>query len=253
MKPPDSLKALSWTEYAEELLPPCASSYLDYGCGAGNMLRRMSGRAERICGVDVDPVVLKTISGVETLQIVEGQPLPFPNESFDVITCLEVIEHVADERQTLRELARLLRPDGVLILTTPHKGWLTWMDPGNVKFILPGFHRFIHKCFGNEKYDTRFGEERRQELGMISDISANQKNPWHRHYHYEEIRALTDNSLQTDHVHTAYPGMRALWCFVIVWRAVFRAEPKWLEGVNRRLSHWKTKGGDQLVIRFRKV
>jgi hypothetical protein len=60
---------------------------------------------------------LPSMAGVETRVIREGESLPFASESFDVITCLEVIEH--------------------LILTTPHKGWLTWMDPGNVKLALP--------------------------------------------------------------------------------------------------------------------
>ncbi len=115
---------MSWSDYAEALLPPQINAYLDYGCGRGNMLRRMSRRATRVCGVDVDPEALALIPGAETRVIREGEPLPFADGSFDAITCLEVIEHVADERQTFRELARVLRPGGILILTTPPRAGL---------------------------------------------------------------------------------------------------------------------------------
>jgi SAM-dependent methyltransferase len=243
---------LSWADYAEMLLPARIESYLDYGCGRGDMLQRVLPRAARACGVDVDPEVLPSIPGVETRVIREGEPLPFPSESFDVITCLEVIEHVADEKQTFRELARVLRPGGVLILTTPHKGWLTWVDPGNVKFALPRLHRFAHRCLGNRKYEVQFGVARRENLGMISDISANQENPWHRHYRCEEIRALAGDSLQIEQVEITYPFMRAAWYVQIIWRAVFRRDPKWIDAVTSNLSRWKTNGGDQLVILFRK-
>jgi hypothetical protein len=54
-------------------------------------------------------------------------------------------------------------------------------------------------------------------------------------------------------VETNYPGMRAVWCVGIVWRALFRRYPKWLNSVTGPLSRWKTIGGDQLVISFRKT
>jgi len=102
---------------------------------------------------------------------------------------MEVIEHVADERQTLGELARLLRPGGVLILTTPHKA-------GSRGLILATSS--LHSegrtgCFtGLRQSELRcaFGAARQQQVGLISDISANQEHPWHRHYKYSEIRAL---------------------------------------------------------------
>jgi len=243
---------LNWLDYAEGSLPEHVNAYLDYGCGRGGMLRRVAPRARRTCGVDVDPEVLPSIPGVETGVVREGEPLPFPSESFDVVTCLEVIEHVADEKKTLRELARVLRPGGTLILTTPHKGWLTWVDPGNVKFAFPRIHRFVHWILGNRQYGERFGAARREQLGMISDISANQERPWHRHYKYEEIRALADDSLETISWETKYPGMRLSWYILIVWRALFRRDPRWLDTLTAPLSRWRTTGGDQLVIVFRK-
>jgi SAM-dependent methyltransferase len=246
-------RVLGWHDYAEALMPAQADSYLDYGCGKGEMLRRVTPRVRRAFGIDVDPEVLPSFPGVEVGAVREGEPLPFADESFDLITCLEVIEHVADERQTFGELARVLRPGGTLILTTPHKGWLTWVDPGNAKFVFPSLHALAHRLTGNRKYEAQFGANRREQLGMISDISANQEHPWHRHYKYEEIRRLAGDSLRTERVETIFPAMRAFWWVQIGWRALFRRDPEWVNKFMAPLSRWKSGGGDQLVIVFRKA
>ena len=46
--------------------------------------------------------------------------LPYRDGIFDAVSCLDVIEHVLDPRHLLRELARVLRPQGILVLTTPN-------------------------------------------------------------------------------------------------------------------------------------
>ena len=49
-----------------------------------------------------------------------AEPLPYPEASFDLVTCTEVIEHLEHYRAALREMARVLRPGGVLVITTPN-------------------------------------------------------------------------------------------------------------------------------------
>lgn len=82
-----------------------AERHLDIGCGDGYFLRRSPCR-ERF-GLD-------EILGDK----VEGD-LNFPNEYFDYVSMLAVIEHMPDVRTTLAEIARVLKPGGELILTTP--------------------------------------------------------------------------------------------------------------------------------------
>ncbi|MFQ5495622.1 MAG: class I SAM-dependent methyltransferase, partial [Phycisphaerae bacterium] len=83
---------------------------------------------------------------------------PYPDGHFDSIAITEVIEHVPDEAATLAELDRILKRGGVLVLTTPHRGWLTFLDPGNLKFMFPRLHRFVHlRLIRNRAYfDQRF-------------------------------------------------------------------------------------------------
>jgi SAM-dependent methyltransferase len=62
----------------------------------------------------------------ETISFVTGDAgaLPFSKDSLDSVVCLEVIEHVPDAERVLREIARVLRPEGLLIISTPNK-WTT--------------------------------------------------------------------------------------------------------------------------------
>ena len=72
-------------------------------------------------------------TGVNVVQA-NGQKLPFPDESFDVIVTFDVIEHVWDAQAYLNEVSRVLRSGGVLLVSTPqaksrlHMGQTTWND-----------------------------------------------------------------------------------------------------------------------------
>ena len=52
-----------------------------------------------------------------------GEALPFPSNTFDLILSHEVIEHVQDDRQAVREMVRVLRPGGRLLLFCPNRGY----------------------------------------------------------------------------------------------------------------------------------
>jgi len=251
---------LSWHDYADLWLDKSLGVFLDYGCGGGSLLRRVVDRCRECWGVDVDDEPLqcaRQIPGVRVERIGPGEPLPFANATFDNVSISEVIEHVADERAVLAELTRVLKPGGRLLLTTPHRGLLTFLDPANIKFVVPRLHRFVHAVALRNRayYEARFGSARQTRKNMIADFTLDQR-PWHRHYKYEHIRALSPSELETVGWAVYFPAMRALWLLGTCVQIATLGRIKntgdrfgWLKSV---LSRRQTRLGDQLVVLFRK-
>jgi SAM-dependent methyltransferase len=99
-------------------LPPDAR-ILDAGCGSGRMLDELCARGD-VIGVDADAgAVAATRRRGHATQRCAVERMPFPDASFDLVTCLDVIEHTPDDRRTLRELRRVTRPGGTLLVTVP--------------------------------------------------------------------------------------------------------------------------------------
>ena len=97
----------------------------DIGCGPGVFVRYMSERAKYLIETDIDRDSLERTSarhqdlrnvGFATASL---PTLPFNDESFDTILFLEVLEHITDDRAALREIHRVLRTDGRLVLSVP--------------------------------------------------------------------------------------------------------------------------------------
>ncbi|MCC7293301.1 MAG: methyltransferase domain-containing protein [Phycisphaerales bacterium] len=192
-------QALGWHAYAEGWLNFPLGRVLDYGCSTGVFIQRIVNRCDECHAVDVDPASVAEAAKIKGVRAFTLPPattaapaprLPFPDAYFDTVLIIEVIEHVSDERAILRELARVLKPGGKLLLTTPHKGLLTWLDPANLKFVFPRLHRFIYKTVlrRGEYYETRFCAKRQEETGLIGSVAAGE-NPWHRHCHRAGQRA----------------------------------------------------------------
>jgi len=253
-------RPLHWTDYADLWLNFPLGRVLDYGCANGDFLRRIADRAAECTGVDIDPErIAEADPEIRSRLVVldPDWPLPFDDGSFDTVVILEVIEHVRDERTVFKELARVLAPGGRLLLTTPHKGLLTFLDPGNFKFAVPRIHRFIHRTILRRKdfYEDRFGGERRAKLGMVADFTIDQ-NPWHRHYRFEEIRSRAPANLQPLAWAVYFPAFRALWSLQLALKVLtfgcVQTLPRLLSSAYRRLSRRENRWGDQLVILFEK-
>jgi 2-polyprenyl-3-methyl-5-hydroxy-6-metoxy-1,4-benzoquinol methylase len=101
-----------------------AHRYLDIGCNAGEFTRQCANilEAQEIHGIELDPeiAVKAEKNGVRVLVADAGEKYPYPDHYFDVITANQLLEHVADTDNVLRECHRLLTEDGLLILGTPN-------------------------------------------------------------------------------------------------------------------------------------
>jgi ubiquinone/menaquinone biosynthesis C-methylase UbiE len=93
---------------------------LDLGCGTGVNLRSFTSYGSTV-GVDFSPAALAFCrTRVDTRLVqADAQDLPFENASFDVVCCLDVLEHIEDDSKAAREFFRVLVPRGLLVLTVP--------------------------------------------------------------------------------------------------------------------------------------
>jgi 2-polyprenyl-3-methyl-5-hydroxy-6-metoxy-1,4-benzoquinol methylase len=95
--------------------------WLDVGCGAGALMRAAAERGWTAVGTEVAPRAAEAVraQGFE-VHLGELESHGLPEGSFDVVSLVEVVEHVPEPRGLTSTAARLLRPGGALYLTTPH-------------------------------------------------------------------------------------------------------------------------------------
>ena len=100
---------------------------LDVACGEGYGSALLASRAAKVTGADIALSAVeharKRYAGVANLAFRQADcaALPFADSSFDALVSFETIEHIAAQEAFLDEIRRVLRPDGLLILSCPNK------------------------------------------------------------------------------------------------------------------------------------
>lgn len=99
-----------------------ALDLLDVGCGSGTLLGLMKRSGFRVIGVDFSKEAAALAETENGVQVVAGslEDARFPAHSFDIVTLFHVMEHVTNPRNVLREVARILRPEGSVVLQVPN-------------------------------------------------------------------------------------------------------------------------------------
>jgi 2-polyprenyl-3-methyl-5-hydroxy-6-metoxy-1,4-benzoquinol methylase len=98
---------------------PAGAHVLDAPCGNGALTVALAEQGFAAVGADVDTGAAATL-GTTFAQVNLNVPLPWPEQSFEAVFSTEGIEHLENHFFFLRELCRILRPGGVLLLTTPN-------------------------------------------------------------------------------------------------------------------------------------
>lgn len=133
---------------------PRGKQVLDVGCGGGLMAEEMARMGCCVTGVDPSGPSLETARShaIEADLDIDyrhapGESLPFEDESFDIVYCCDVLEHVNDLDAVIRESARVLVPGGVYIFDTINRTFLSKIvvvklaqDWNATRFFSPNFH-----------------------------------------------------------------------------------------------------------------
>jgi ubiquinone/menaquinone biosynthesis C-methylase UbiE len=121
--------------------------YLDVGCGNGAQTVLFAKHFDRWMGIDVETDRLEEFrrelkrgdyeAAKKQYEIKEypGHPIPLEDNSVDVLTCIEVIEHTVSDTQTIGELFRVLKPGGTAIITVPNKWWIFETHGANLPLL----------------------------------------------------------------------------------------------------------------------
>ena len=202
---------------------------LDIGCGVGVYVDKFRSLGAHAYGVDLDVEKLTQAQRTKRLQLLAttvSEALPFPDNCFDVVLLHEVIEHVADDRQTIGEANRVVRRNGRVIVFAPNR-----LYPFETHGAFFG-KRYI---FGNIPL-----------IGWLPNALRAKFAPHVRAYRARDIRSLfaeVDGSML---MHTQiYPGYDKLARRSVFFAHLFRNLTYFLEATPLRafgLSHfavWK--------------
>lgn len=154
------------------------------GTGYGSRLLKESGAAKSVVGVDIDSGAVayaESKHGIEhvTFRCAPGEATKFNERSFDAVVSFETIEHVPDEVALLNEFARILKPGGLLICSTPN-GWPLEIAPHHVRvydrdsFVAVLAPNFESIELFNQNSGTSFQYNHDQPKAIVSTTDNNQ-------------------------------------------------------------------------------
>ncbi len=133
---------------------------LDVGCGDGTFTKILGRDFREICGIDVQDEFLSrfrsTAASDARFQVtnMSASAMTFPDAHFDTIVSIETLEHVPDLVGAAREICRVLKPGGELVITVPNR-WFPFENHGmrigkwehQARIPLPTYAPFLHRRF----------------------------------------------------------------------------------------------------------
>lgn len=174
--------------YAYEFVSP-GMRLLDYGCNSGAFIGALSdSKKVEAYGVDKNCDLVAALDNPK-IRHVDGR-IPFTEGTFDVVTVLDVLEHVYDQEGLLAEIHRTLKESGLVVVTVPRQHIFSFLDHGNFKYRFPYLHKFWYtRKHSPEDYEYRYINN---PNGLIGDVDR--EKAWHQHFREKELRQLLEQT-----------------------------------------------------------
>lgn len=151
---------------------PKSNLVVDVGCSNTPLIDFLNTKCKIVIGIDTDLDALRSINKKDvSLIAASAENIPIETGVADVVLMLDVLEHVNNDRMALAEAWRILKKDGILILSVPYKGLFSFLDPQNLSMKI------------KKKKDIKY----------------------HKHYSYKELRFLFFRLFKIERVH--YGGL----------------------------------------------
>jgi len=170
--------------YIEQALALRDANVLDVGCGGGILSEAMAKRGARVLGIDLAQAVLDVaeLHALESKVAIQYRSVAAEDlaaaqpDSFDLVTCMEMLEHVPDPAASLRALANLVKPGGDVIVSTLNRKPLAFavaiIGAEYIARILPrGTHEYLKFIRPSEL--ARWGREAKLSLIDLTGITYN--------------------------------------------------------------------------------
>jgi len=211
---------------------------LDVPAGEGALAERLIAAGFEVTCCDLYPEIFR-LEGVSIRRGDLNGDLPFSDQSFDYVTCLEGLEHIENPQQAIREFGRLLRPGGKVIVSIPNilniEERLKWLLYGYTSHFKPMTRAHVARL--RAEYDNR--EEIAAHVNPIG---------------YAELRYILEkNGFQIGHAYRDKPKAKTwlYWPIVLLIRLIGRLTP-----ANKRRERWTEElasdevllGGNTLIV-----
>ena len=122
-----------------------SKTILDIGCGEGSLLKMLQDKNNKVFGIEASETgqLACREKGIDCISLdISREKFPYPDNSFDIVLCLEVMEHLENPYHCLGEIKRVLKEEGLFITSIPNPKMLhPYIYPG--LFTVNNFERFL--------------------------------------------------------------------------------------------------------------
>lgn len=165
---------------SKKWIPKKTDKLLDVGCSFGHGANIFSKEVKETYGIDPNEELLEIAKKNYpkiTFRKASMENTTFTKEYFDVIIANDVLEHTPNEIKSLNEMYRILKPGGILIITTPHKGLFSFLDIDNYTYYMK---KYFSKTY-NKLYKLKTGKLPKNRVGYTQK---------HKHYSLKDYKKM---------------------------------------------------------------